>query len=250
MSEHDALHIRPASAPGRALIHALWSVRPTRPAAQRTYPDGRHGLSIDLTTGAAWLEPAAAEPGAISLTPGAPRVGARLALGAARALFDVDPDWGPEPIALVDVAPTFAAVIDAVLDAAGADPRAALAALDRGLSAHAARAPRPSPTVAAAAHRLTHAAPRVDEVAAALGCTVRQLQRRFRDEVGLSPKQIAQIHRARVAREHIAAHPDRGLADVAAELGFADQAQMTRLFARYSGTTPGRYRRRKQREAR
>ena len=35
---------------------------------------------------------------------------------------------------------------------------------------------------------------------------------------------------------------DRPLAEIAAEAGFADQSHFTRLFRRYLGTTPGRFR--------
>lgn len=243
MSERDDVQIRPGAGLARPFVHELWGVRPTEPAARQLYPDGRHGLSVDLTTGDAWLEPAVLTPVRMTLTPGAPHVGARLALGAVRGLFDLDPDWGAVRIPLTDLVPEFADVVDALR----ADPSAALATLERWLTARAARAPRPAPSIAAAAHLLTRPHPpnRVRDIADAVGCTVRQLQRRFRAEVGLTPKQIVQLHRARLARAHIAAHPERGLADVAAELGFADQAQMTRLFARYCGTTPGRYRRRK-----
>lgn len=247
LSKRDDVHIRPVSGIARPFVYELWGVRPTQEAARRLYPDGRHGLSIDLTTGEAHLEPAVLVPHITTLAPGAPRVGARLALGAVRGLFDVDPDWGADRLVLTDLAPDFAPVLDALR----ADPHDAVATLDRWLRARAARAPRPSRALAAAAHLLTHpqAAPRVRDVADAIGYSVRQLQRRFRAEVGLTPKQIAQIHRARLVRAHITAHPDRGLAEIAAELGFADQAQMTRLFARYCGTTPGRYRRRKQHPA-
>ena len=52
--------------------------------------------------------------------------------------------------------------------------------------------------------------------------------------------------RLEAARERILA--GQPLADVAAEVGFYDQAHLTRRFRRFLGTTPGQYRERSVRE--
>lgn len=82
---------------------------------------------------------------------------------------------------------------------------------------------------------------RVGALAEALGVTVRQLQRVFADVVGVSPKWV--IDRARIleAGERVRRDPGVRLADLAAELGFADQAHLTRSFAAAVGQTPARY---------
>lgn len=82
---------------------------------------------------------------------------------------------------------------------------------------------------------------RVGALAEALGVTVRQLQRVFADVVGVSPKWV--IDRARILEvgERVRRDPGVRLADLAAELGFADQAHLTRSFTAAVGQTPARY---------
>jgi AraC-like DNA-binding protein len=82
---------------------------------------------------------------------------------------------------------------------------------------------------------------RVGAVAETLGVTVRQLQRVFADVVGVSPKWV--IDRARIleAGERVRRDPGVRLADLAAELGFADQAHLSRSFAAAVGESPARY---------
>lgn len=82
---------------------------------------------------------------------------------------------------------------------------------------------------------------RVGVLAEALGVTVRQLQRVFADVVGVGPKWV--IDRARVleASERVRRDPAVRLSDLAAELGFADQAHLTRSFAAAVGQSPARY---------
>jgi AraC family transcriptional regulator len=53
----------------------------------------------------------------------------------------------------------------------------------------------------------------------------------------------AHLRRCRVERvcERLIAEPERSLADLAAEAGFADQSHLTRVFRRLVGTTPGAF---------
>jgi AraC-like DNA-binding protein len=82
---------------------------------------------------------------------------------------------------------------------------------------------------------------RVDRLAAATGMPVRRLQRLFADYVGVGPKWVM-----RRARLHEAAQrADRGVpvawAELAADLGYADQAHLTREFTAMIGVPPARY---------
>jgi AraC-like DNA-binding protein len=80
-----------------------------------------------------------------------------------------------------------------------------------------------------------------DELAAATGCSRYAVYRAFRAAYGLSPSEYHRQLRLRSARRLIAAgHPP---ASAAAEVGFADQAHLTRWFTRHYGITPGAYRR-------
>ncbi len=79
-------------------------------------------------------------------------------------------------------------------------------------------------------------------VADGLGVTTRHLQRRFRTATGMTPKQYASIRRARAALKRIAMPEPgaaaRGLSDLAAASGYADQAHLTREVSRLTTFTP------------
>jgi AraC-like DNA-binding protein len=75
----------------------------------------------------------------------------------------------------------------------------------------------------------------VDSVAAAGGISRRQLERRFRDHVGLSPHLFGRIVRFQHAFAALGHEPGAALA---ARLGYVDQAHMVREVRRFSGQTP------------
>jgi AraC-like DNA-binding protein len=81
----------------------------------------------------------------------------------------------------------------------------------------------------------------VDQLAAATGLTTRSLQRLFADYVGVSPKWV--MRRARL--HEAAGRADSGepvdWAELAADLGYADQAHLTRDFTVTIGVSPVRY---------
>lgn len=76
------------------------------------------------------------------------------------------------------------------------------------------------------------------DLAAAVGLSPRQLQRRFSAAVGLSPKQFARVRRLRSALLHVVEGSPVSWAAVAADLGFADQAHLIREFGALAGLTP------------
>lgn len=78
------------------------------------------------------------------------------------------------------------------------------------------------------------------ELAAASGLSVRQFTRAFREATGRSPHQYLLQRRIEHAQRQIA--QGCPLAEVALQCGFADQSQLTRVFVRHLGVTPGRYR--------
>jgi AraC family transcriptional regulator len=82
---------------------------------------------------------------------------------------------------------------------------------------------------------------RLGELAAAIGVRPVQVARAFRAHYGVSVGEFGRRLRIEWAAVEIA-RGDRSLAEIAAEAGFADQSHFTRLFRRYVGTTPGRYR--------
>ena len=81
----------------------------------------------------------------------------------------------------------------------------------------------------------------VEDVAASVGATARQLQRRFADHVGLGPKAVIRRYRLYEAAERARGGQAVDWAGVAATLGYSDQAHLTRDFTASFGLPPGRY---------
>jgi AraC-like DNA-binding protein len=79
----------------------------------------------------------------------------------------------------------------------------------------------------------------LDTLAERSGLNRFQVLRTFRSYYGVPPHAY-QIH-VRVARAKALLHAGQSPAEVAVQLGFADQSHMTRLFRRAWGVTPGRY---------
>lgn len=84
---------------------------------------------------------------------------------------------------------------------------------------------------------------RVDQAAALLGVSARTLQRLARKYVGLPPLAMIRRYRLQEAAERLRTSPGLGIADVAAELGYADHAHLTEVFREVLGFTPSGYRR-------
>ncbi|MEZ8099016.1 helix-turn-helix domain-containing protein [Vibrio bivalvicida] len=72
----------------------------------------------------------------------------------------------------------------------------------------------------------------------------RQVERRFRQWLGMSPKYFQRLRRVHSSLNKLRENPDVSLADFAFEHGFSDQAHMTREFKTFVLTTPGELSRR------
>jgi transcriptional regulator GlxA family with amidase domain len=123
---------------------------------------------------------------------------------------------------------------DALLEAllAGNDPHAILLA-----AACASGGPEPDPLVRAAVTALDRPQARVAVVAAELGLSARQLQRRVADAVGYGPKMLARVLRFR----RLQSLPPAPLVELALEAGYADQAHMTGEVTELAGISPVRF---------
>jgi AraC-like DNA-binding protein len=93
--------------------------------------------------------------------------------------------------------------------------------------------------VAESDHRLT----RAEDLASRASMSLRSLQRLFTEYVGIGPKWV--VARFRILDAAAAAHSGEPVdwAELAAELGFSDQAHLTRVFTSVVGTPPATYRR-------
>jgi AraC-like DNA-binding protein len=77
----------------------------------------------------------------------------------------------------------------------------------------------------------------IDSLAARAGTSLRQLERQFQDDVGLTPKTFSRIVRLQSALRRV--RQGRPLTDVALACGFYDQAHMTRDFRELASMSPG-----------
>lgn len=77
---------------------------------------------------------------------------------------------------------------------------------------------------------------RIDTACEQLGITSRMLQREFQRHLGVSPKQVLNLHRLqRSIRDNVETTSQKPIQD------FADQAHQIRTWRRYLNRTPGRY---------
>ena len=83
----------------------------------------------------------------------------------------------------------------------------------------------------------------VDQAAGRLGVSARTVQRLARRFVGLPPLAMIRRYRLQEAMERLRLDPGLPIADIAADLGYADHAHLTSAFREVLGFTPSGYRR-------
>lgn len=83
----------------------------------------------------------------------------------------------------------------------------------------------------------THA----EKLAAEAGVSLRLLQRRFHQYVGVSPKWVIRRYRLQEAAFLLSQGADVPLAELAVELGYFDQAHLARDFRNFVGCSPSAY---------
>jgi transcriptional regulator GlxA family with amidase domain len=79
---------------------------------------------------------------------------------------------------------------------------------------------------------------RVSELARQTGLGIRQFERRFAREIGISPKLYARIVRFEAALQRRAVSPTTRWTEIAHALGYHDQMHMVHDFTRLSGDSP------------
>ncbi|MFP5072266.1 helix-turn-helix domain-containing protein [Pseudonocardia nantongensis] len=80
---------------------------------------------------------------------------------------------------------------------------------------------------------------RADQLAEQVGVAPRTLERLVRGHIGLTPLWLIECRRLQRAATRLRLDPDVPLAELAAELGYADQAHFTRRYRVVCGETPG-----------
>jgi AraC-like DNA-binding protein len=94
---------------------------------------------------------------------------------------------------------------------------------------------------AGVAMRAANGAMPVSRVAAAAHATVRTLERKFRQSSGYTVKDVSGLMRFEQVRNQLWLYPQSNIAGLAHELGYTDQSHLSRVFKRYSGTTPAAF---------
>lgn len=115
------------------------------------------------------------------------------------------------------------------------------AALDEQLLRWADEGPQPDPAVAWAWGQMQRTAGRVEVglLADEIGWSRRHFIARFREQVGLAPKETAQVLRFTRATGLLQQRrPGTTITDVAMACGYADHSHLTREFQRMAGCTP------------
>jgi AraC-like DNA-binding protein len=161
-----------------------------------------------------------------------------------------------KPAGLAALSAQPAALVDSSVAIEASDLQAGVAAVMPGgavAAAHVVAAwldrrtgPRtPEARLANEAARLLMGDPtvlRVEDAAARLAVSVRTLQRLAHRAVGLPPAAMIRRRRLQEAAQQVREHPSRSLAEIAAELGYADQAHLANDFRAVLGFTASEYR--------
>ncbi len=233
------------------LVECYWTLdvadaSPPHPAEVRALPDARVDLVFDLspdaTTGAprAWLAGPRQSADCYRHTRPTHLLGATLLPTALGPLFGLSParlsaDWHALESLLGDLGRELTAAVAAL---AGRDSR--LAFLDAFLAARLADA-HVDVRVRRAIVAVEGAGGDIDvgSLSARVAASPRQLTRLFRDCMGMGPKRFGRIVRAQAALRRLV-QGETPLADLAADLGYADQAHLTRELRQLFGVAPAR----------
>ena len=165
-------------------------------------------------------------------------MGARFAPGASAALIAPPPgELIDRTVSLQDLWRDVPALVDSL--AAARDDAQRIARLERALEQRA----RPDLTLDAAALALEQSAGamRIADLARDVGVSERQLERRFRARVGLTPRMARRIARFLRATRIVARNPDTPWQDLTYVCGFYDQPHLIREFRTFAGVTPTEY---------
>jgi AraC-like DNA-binding protein len=100
----------------------------------------------------------------------------------------------------------------------------------------------PAVARALAARAGTWAPLRVAVIQREAGCSPRHFVALFRGAVGLTPKHYYRIKRFTAAVQALASANAVNLADLAATVGYSDQAHLSREFREFAGIPPTQYR--------
>lgn len=243
----------------RRFVQCLWTLRASGPPGppQRVLPDGSVEVVLHLgdrfrrhdAERRAEFQPRALVVGDVArwmiLEPGATvdLVGIRFRPGAARGVLGVPPRallGGCYDLDTLGM-PPLRGLLERVGNAAhDAGRRATLwAALDQAVQCSQA----PTPAVLYAFARIAAERGRlaIGDLARETGWSLRHLERRVRDESGMSLKALARLRRFQAIVARLQADHPPVWTHLAIQAGFHDQPHLVREFQVFAGTTPAAY---------
>jgi AraC-like DNA-binding protein len=244
--------VAPSAAVGE-YVEFYWMLEDRSPASaiQRIIPDGRSGLMVNFghpfqsyTSGVWNSQPECFFVGQITgpllLRPSGPAAMLGIQFrphGAARLLRLPMCELTDSAVALEDLSRSLFRSLERVRHLPSLTH--ALAALDPILGKFAQHDRTEDNLVAHAARDIERSGGLISvrDMADRVGWSTRQLQRRFKDVVGISPKLFARMQRLqRVPR--VIDRPNSDWVDAAVHCGYYDQAHLIRDFREFSGKTP------------
>lgn len=221
-----------------------WDIEPGRSSRQEivAYP----ALNLVVDADAVTLSGATTRLSHRDLRGSGWAVGALLRPAAVAALIE-DPASLVDTERVLDAGAGAAELRDAVVSAMGSGEghrERAVEALSRWLEEHVAPVGDPARQANAIMDVLMGdaAALTPEEAATRLAVSVRTLQRMTHRHVGLSPAAMIRRRRLQEAAQRVRENPEADLASIAAELGYADHAHLTRDFQAVLGIAPRTYR--------
>lgn len=239
------------------LVACFWRLRAAEPLAdvrrKRVLPDGCSDFIFDL--GDPSSDPGAPYHGLRSYAVGTMRtaivvgltgrvdlLGVRFRPGGLAAVTGVRADeLTDRTVPLATLFPAASSLEARLLGAALPARVGIVAAAIEELDPSGRRGPDPRVQRAAALIERSAGAARVDRIAAEVRLSRRQLERLFRAEVGVSPKEACRVARLQAAARRLRSAGPVSLAGVAYGTGFHDQSHMTREFVRLAGVTPAAF---------
>jgi AraC-like DNA-binding protein len=243
---------KPSAAVGR-YVEFYWILEDSSPAScvQRIVPDGRAGIILNFAnpfesyTNGNWkAQPEAFFVGQITgpllLRPcgAASMLGIQFRpQGATQLLRLPISELTDSAIAIEDLSRRLFRDLERVRDLSL--PTQAAAAVDRVLQAFVEEAEDHDDAVVYAVREIerTRGLMSVEAVADRIGWSTRQLQRRFKDAVGISPKLFSRMQRFQDVFRALEG-PDMDWVSAAVRCGYYDQAHLIRDFREFSGRTP------------
>ncbi len=244
--------IRPSAAVGRFVDH-YWMLEDRSPASgvQRIVPDGRPELILNFGNpfeshkdGVWTSQPECFFVGQITgpllLRPSGPAGMLGITFrphGATQLLGLPMCELTDSAVALADLSRRLFRELERVRELSSLTQ--ALAALDPILHAFAEQTLIDDDPVSYAVRDIerTSGLVRVSEVADRIGWSTRQLQRRFKDSVGMSPKLFGRMQRFQGIFRTMEG-PGSDWVNAAIDYGYYDQAHLIRDFREFSGKTP------------